>query len=191
MANATAAVLGVGIEALGYLSSKRSAELFDADLAAQVVKKMHHLDFAGFVYDIWHKYTFESSEERRRYLKKFLASEASKKDNHFENFSKIEYILQNASLRALALLKAFHTKEVCDRRETYEGKPMGFFSGSTLLVQALHDVGLQMHEQDIEYSLNELAHYNLIAAMHGRTNGTLYNYAKLGFILLEYIEDAD
>src|SRR5689334_18172533 len=103
VASAAAAALGVAMEALDYLGSKRTAELFDEELANQVVKKIHASDdFAGFLYSVWQNHNLESSKERRKYLKNFLSREANKAKNSFENFSRIEYIIQNVSLKGLS-----------------------------------------------------------------------------------------
>src|SRR3982750_4524141 len=93
-------VLGLTISVWSYFSDRRNKELFDDEaITNQIVEKCKQSeDFASFVFDVWQKHNLESSEERRLMLKKFLQGEACKNSNDFENFSKIEFIIQNANL---------------------------------------------------------------------------------------------
>jgi hypothetical protein len=180
--------LGIALEALGMLGEKRTKELFDGDdLVQSVLAKVQKSDdFASFVFSVWQKYNLESSADRRVYLKKFLEVEATKNESDFINFSKIEYIIQNASLKSLKLLIYFHSKPIY-------GHPVDPKDGRSYLLNA-NDIAKKLHEtefkvpaQDLEYLLNELCNYNLIAVSHGRVDGPFYNHTKLAFVLLEYI----
>lgn len=191
IAGILAVVLGVSVEALGLLGEKRTKELFDTeDLIAKVSKKIKSSDdFAGFVFSIWQKHNLESSAERRKMLKKFLEKEASKDNNNFTNFSKIEYIIQNISLSGLRLLQLFHSKNIY-------GRPVDLANEDNMstnlegICKVAEEVDFHMHSQDIEYHMNELCNLDLVAALHGRMDGTFYNHTKMGFILLDYIKES-
>ncbi len=189
IAASLAIALGVAVEALGLLGEKRTKELFDSEqLAGKVISKVKQSDdFASFVFSVWQKHNFESSQERRRMLKKFLEKEANTNDNHFENFSKLENIMQNANLRAIRLLSIIHSDTVQKRRIDPDDDSDRMLSLQKLvpLVQSV----INMHEQDIEYFMNELGSYGLVSTLYGRYGGTFYNHAKLGYVLLEYIQD--
>jgi hypothetical protein len=180
-------VLGVAVEALGLLGEKRTNELFDTKaLEEKVIAKIKLSDdFGSFVLDIWQKHNLESSEERRRMLKKFLEEEVSKEDQ-FENFSKIEFIMQNANLRAIRLLDIVYSN-VVRKRKRDPNDTTDWFLNLKKLTPLVQDVEGNMHEQDIEHYMNELGGYGLISIMHGRYNGPLYNETKLGFIFIEYV----
>ncbi|PLS80767.1 hypothetical protein CYG49_04035 [Candidatus Saccharibacteria bacterium] len=183
IAAAVALALNVGIEAFGHLSAKRTAELFDETSIPKIINKVQQSDdFASVVYSVWQKYNLESSRVRRSYLKKFLMAEVEKTENTYDNFSHIEYIIQNISLRALELLKVFHSGQVI--RASRASRP---YISRAELSSVLNDIGFKMHEQDVEYNMNILVHYNLVAISHGRTAGPFYNHSKLAFVVLEYI----
>jgi hypothetical protein len=187
VATSLGAALGLGLSVWSYFSDKRNKELFGKDaLVEQVLIKIKQSDdFASFVFDLWQRHNLESSEDRRKMLKKFLEQEASKDDNEFENFSKIEYIMQNANLRALKLLNIIHSDIVQKRKIDHEASDGRLLNLHRLipLVQGAE----MMHEQDIEYFMNELGNYGLISFLHGRYNGPFYLETKLGFVLMEYI----
>ncbi|MDB5185494.1 MAG: hypothetical protein JWL85_17 [Candidatus Saccharibacteria bacterium] len=188
VATSLVGALGIALEALGLLGEKRTKELFDNDdLVKSVVAKIQASDdFASFVFSVWQKYNLESSKDRRAYLKKFLQVESSKSENDFVNFSKVEYIIQNASLKSLELLIQFHSKPIY-------GRPVDPKDGRSYLLNAddiareLDKTEFKVPAQDLEYLLNELCNYNLIAVSHGRFDGPFYNHTKLAFVLLEYI----
>lgn len=192
VAVAAVAILGVAVEALGLLGDRRTKELFNTEgFLKKASEKMRESDdFAGFVFSVWQKHNLESSKERRKLLKKFLEVETGRKSNDFENFSKIEYIIQNISFRALFLLKLFHSKKIY-------GRPKGPKDASSKLItlqvilEALKETEVNIHAQDVEYRVNELCNNDLIAVTHDTLGGPAYNQTKLGFILLEYIEDHD
>jgi hypothetical protein len=187
VATSLVGALGIAVEALGLLGEKRTKELFDDDLVKSVVAKIQSSDdFASFVFSVWQKYNLESSEDRRAYLKQFLQVESAKNENDFVNFSKVEYIIQNASLKSLKLLIHFHSKSIY-------GRPVDPKDGRSYLLNAgdiakeLDKTDFKVPAQDLEYLLNELCNYNLIAVSHGRFDGPFYNHTKLAFVLLEYI----
>ena len=78
-----AASLGVAIEVFSSLSQKRSTELFNSEeYTAEVISKIKQSDnFASFVYDVWLKHNFESSEQRRKYLRNMLKKETYNSTN--------------------------------------------------------------------------------------------------------------
>jgi hypothetical protein len=187
VATSLGAVLGLGFSVWSYFSDKRNKELFDKDtLVEQVLIKVKQSDdFASFVFDLWQKHNLESSEDRRKMLKKFLEQEANRDNNQFENFSKIGYIMQNANLKALKVLSIIHSEIVQKRKIDHEASDGRLLNLQRLtpLVQSVET----MHEQDVEYFMNELGSYGLISFLHGRYNGPFYLETKLGFIFMEYI----
>jgi hypothetical protein len=182
------AVLGFSAAVWSYFGDKRNKELFDqAELVAQVTTKVQQSDdFASFVFDVWQKHNLESSEERRKMLKKFLEEEAYKDKNDFENFSKVALIVQNINLRALKLLSIIHSDEVRKRKRDPNNAADAHLTIEELVpfVQKVEN----MHEQDIEYFMNELTSYGLLSPLYGRFGGTFYIETKLGFILMDYIK---
>lgn len=188
VATSLGVALGLGFSVWSYFSDKRNKELFgDQELVNKLITKTKKSDdFASFVFDVWQKHNLESSEARRKLLKKFLEGEVDKTKNKFENFSKIEHIMQNINLRALKLLDIIYSDRVQKRKVDPNDKSdwMLNLGKLTPLVQEVED----MHEQDIEYFMSELTIYGLMGPMYGRYGGTYYIETKLGHDFIEYIQ---
>jgi hypothetical protein len=179
--------LGVAVEALGQLGEKRTRELFDTnEFAERVASKIQQsTDFAGFVYSVWQKYNLESNENRRRMLKRFLEKEAGKDVNQFENFSRLESIIQNINLKALHLLEIIHS-DVVQKRQIDPNDAASRLLNLSKLVSLVQSVE-NLHKQDIEYYVNELGSHGLISISYGGLGGPFYTQTKFGYILLDYI----
>lgn len=189
IAASLAIALGIAVEALGLLGEKRTKELFNEQkLIDEINRKVKESDnFASFVYDVWQKHNLESSKKRREYLKSLLTHETFKKENNFENFSKIEFIIQNASIASLQLLKIFNSRHIYGRPiDPTDARSR--LTNLTDILDGLQKANFDMYSRDVEYHINELCNYDLIAVSHGALGGPFYNQTKLGFIILEYIQ---
>lgn len=185
-----AASLGVAVEMFGTLSQKRSGELFDSDeYVRRVVNKIKQSDnFASFVYDIWLKHNFEASEQRRKYLRNMLKKETHSSNNRFVNFSKIEHILQNASIESLRLAMCIYSKDFSER----ECDPQD--AGTKLvnyqkLSSLLEDTEYNDLRIDIELYVNELSALGIIDVRHNRYGGPFIYRTSFGNIVIEYINE--
>lgn len=185
-----AASLGVAVEMFGTLSQKRSSELFNSDeYVHKVVSKIKESDdFASFVYDIWIKHNFESSEQRRKYLRNMLKKETHSSNNRFVNFSKIEHILQNASIESLRLAMYIYSKDFSER----ECDPQD--AGTKLvnyqkLSSLLEDTEYNDLRIDIELYVNELSALGIIDVRHNRYGGPFIYRTSFGNIVIEYINE--
>ena len=185
-----AASLGVAIEMFGALSQKRSSELFNSDeYVHKVVSKIEESDdFASFVYDIWLKHNFESSEQRRKYLRNMLKKETYDSTNHFVNFSKIEHILQNASIESLRLATYIYSKDFSEREYNSQDagtKLVNYQKLASLLEGTKYD-DLRI---DIELYVNELSALGIINLRHNRYGGPFIDPTSFGSIVVEYIKE--
>lgn len=185
-----AASLGVAVEMFGTLSQKRSSELFNSDeYVHKVVSKIRESDdFASFVYDIWLKHNFEASEQRRKYLRNMLKKETHSSNNRFVNFSKIEHILQNASIESLRLAMYIYSKDFSER----ECDPQD--AGTKLvnyqkLSSLLEDTEYNDLRIDIELYVNELSALGIIDVRHNRYGGPFIYRTSFGNIVIEYINE--
>lgn len=185
-----AASLGVAIEMFGTLSQKRSSELFNSDeYVHKVVSKIEESDdFASFVYDIWLKHNFESSEQRREYLRNMLKKETYTSNNRFVNFSKIEHILQNASIESLRLATYIYSKDFSEREYNPQDagtKLVNYQKLASLLEGTKYD-DLRI---DIELYVNELSTLGIINLRHNRYGGPFIDPTSFGGIVVEYIKE--
>lgn len=183
-----AITLGVAVEALGMLGEKRTAQLFDSeDLTSRVVAKINESDdFASFVFSVWQKHNLESSDKRRVMLKNFLEKALDAPDEKFENFSHIEYIIQNISLRSLRLLDIFYSDTVLGSKIDPSDYTTRMFNLERLIPLIKDKV--DMTAEEVEYFLGELAGYNLVFPRYGRMNGTFYEHTALGRTFLSYVQ---
>ena len=185
-----AASLGVAVEMFSTLSQKRSSELFNSDeYVHKVVSKIEESDdFASFVYDIWIRHNFESSEQRRKYLRNMLKKETYDSTNHFVNFSKIENILQNASIESLRLATYIYSKDFsereCDPQDTGT-RLVNYQKLSSLLEGTKYD-DLKI---SIELYANELSALGIIDVRHNRYGGPFICTTSFGSIVVEYINE--
>ena len=185
-----AASLGVAVEMFGTLSQKRSSELFNSDeYVHKVVSKIEESDdFASFVYDIWLKHNFESSEQRRKYLRNMLKKETYDSTNHFVNFSKIENILQNASIESLRLATYIYSKDFSEREcdpQDAGTRLVNYQKLSSLLEGTKYDD----LRTNIELYANELSASSIIKVSHNRFGGPFVHRTPFGNIVVEYINE--
>lgn len=197
-----AASLGVAVEALGYLGEKRTKELFDTteslDRAIAEIKKSD--DFASFVYDIWMKHNFESSETRRRRLKAILMHAVGSKDKDFENFTRIITAAQQINDAQISILNAFY-EDATDKGALEDGGSVRldgqWVDGYKISSQLLEEV---LQKKKVIYSLdggdgltptlNQLCYLGLVGT-YAAMNGEYYMPTSLGKIFLEYVKAGD
>jgi hypothetical protein len=197
-----AASLGVAVEALGYLGEKRTKELFDttAFLDEVITEIRRSDDFASFVYDIWMKHNFESSEARRKRLKAILLHAVESKDKDFENFTRIITAAQQINDFQIRVLSAFY-EDVADKGTMEDG-------GSVRLdgqwvddyKASSQSLGEVLQEKKIVYAsdggdgltptLNQLCYLGLVGT-YAAMDGEYYMPTSLGKIFLEYIKASD
>lgn len=182
------ATLGFSFSVLSYFSDKRNKELFSRKkLVDQVAKKVKASDdFASFVFDIWQKHNLESCEKRRKLLKELLEQESFNQKNDYDNFSRILFIMQNANLDALRLLSIIHS-DVVQKRKTNLNDASDRHLNLTKLIPLVQSVE-SIHEQDIEYYLNELGNFGLVSLLHGRMAGPYFLETKLGYSFIKYLK---
>jgi hypothetical protein len=185
-----AVTLGVAVEALSIFSTKRTNELFNNEQVVAVItdKIKKSDDFAGFVLSVWQKHNLESDNQRRKLLKQLLEVESFKKTNEFENFSKLENIIQNINVKAVWLLGVIHSDVVQKRTIDSSDAASKLLTLSTLI--ELTQTVEAIHEQDIEYFVNELGSYGLLNISHGRWNGPILNETSLGYLFVSYIDES-
>lgn len=185
-----AASLGVAVEMFGTLSQKRGGELFDSDeYVRRVVSKIKQSDnFASFVYDIWLKHNFEASEQRRKYLRNMLKKETHSSNNHFVNFSKIENILQNASIESLRLAVYIYSKDFFEHERDLQALGKGLVNYKELF-SLLKDTKYDDLRVNIELYMNELSALGMIEVLHGRFGGPFIYRTSFGNIVIEYINE--
>jgi hypothetical protein len=194
-----AITLGVAVEALGYLGEKRTKELFDTpELLNKTVSEIKKSDdFAGFVYDIWMKHNFESSETRRRRLKAILTHAVDSKDKDFENFTRLITAAQQIDDAQLKVLDVYYNKAL-------EGDVVKDGGSAKLDGQRVNDYKISpielakiLQKENLIYNhsdgggltpiLNQLCYLGLIST-YTAMNGEYYMPTALGKIFLEYIK---
>ncbi len=197
-----AASLGVAIEALGYLGEKRSRELFGTkeSLDRIIVEIKKSDDFASFVYDIWMKHNFESSEARRLRLKAILLHAVESKDKDFENFTRIIIAAQQINDLQISVLGVFY-EDVADKGALEDGGSIrldgqwvdGYKISSQLLEEVLQEKKV-VYARDggdgLTPTLNQLCYLGLIGT-YAAMNGEYYMPTTLGKIFLEYVKASD
>ncbi len=182
-----AASLGVAVEMFGTLSQKRSSELFNSDeYVHRVVSKIEESDnFASFVYDIWLKHNFEASEQRRKYLRNMLKKETYNSSNRFVNFSKIENILQNASIESLRLATYIYSEDFFNQRHAEKMVLVSYEKLFSMLKDTKYD-DLMVN---MELCMNELSALGMVEILHGRIGGPFMCGTLFGNIVIEYINE--
>lgn len=187
VATTIAASLGVAVEMFGTLSQKRSSELFNSDeYVHRVVSKIEESDnFASFVYDIWLKHNFEASEQRRKYLRNMLKKETYNSSNRFVNFSKIENILQNASIESLRLATYIYSEDFFNQRHAEKMVLVSYEKLFSMLKDTKYD-DLMVN---MELCMNELSALGMVEILHGRIGGPFMCGTLFGNIVIEYINE--
>ena len=187
VATTIAASLGVAVEMFGTLSQKRSSELFNSDeYVHRVVSKIEESDnFASFVYDIWLKHNFEASEQRRKYLRNMLKKETYNSSNRFVNFSKIENILQNASIESLRLATYIYSEDFFNQRHAEKMVLVSYEKLFSMLKDTKYD-DLMVN---MELCMNELSALGMVEILHGRIGGPFMCGTLFGNIVIEYLNE--
>jgi hypothetical protein len=193
--------LGVAVEAFGYLGEKRTKELFDSQrLLNKVVAEIKlSEDFAGFVYDIWMKHNFESSEARRKRLKAILENVTQSTSRDFENFTCIITAAQQISGTQLSVLNAFY-EDLSDKATLEDGGSVrfdgrwvdGYKSSSKMLEEVLQEKKVAYPRDGgdgLTPILNQLCYLGLIST-YTAMDGECYMPTTLGKIFLEHIKGA-
>lgn len=182
-----AASLGVAVEMFGTLYQKRSSELFNSDeYVHRVVSKIEESDnFASFVYDIWLKHNFEASEQRRKYLRNMLKKETYNSSNRFVNFSKIENILQNASIESLRLATYIYSEDFFNQRHAEKMVLVSYEKLFSMLKDTKYD-DLMVN---MELCMNELSALGMVEILHGRIGGPFICGTLFGNIVIKYINE--
>jgi len=194
-----AASLGVAVEALGYLGEKRTKELFNTPelLNSTIAEIKKSDDFAGFVYDIWMKHNFESSETRRKRLKEILVRAVGSKSKDFENFTRLITAAQQINDLQVRILDIYYkhitTEEAAKdaRSARLEGR-----RGSGHKINALQ-LAKALHKEDVTFPrdggdsltpiLNQLCYLGLISTFTAM-DGEYYMPTTFGRIFLEYVK---
>jgi hypothetical protein len=191
-----AASLGVAVEALGYLGEKRTKELFDApiflDTVVAEIKKSD--DFASFVYDIWMKHNFESSETRRKRLKAILTHAVGSENKDFENFTRLITAAQQIDDMQLRVLAEYY--ENMNAEDEPEDNGAGRLDGLSVKEYKINSIRFAeaLQKRGIAYSdsltsiLNQLCYLGLIS-MYVAMDGEYYMPTALGKIFLEYVRN--
>ncbi len=200
IATTLAAALGIAVETLGNLGEKRTKELFDSQhFVDQTVAQIKESDdFAGFVYDTWLKHNLESSEIRRKRLKKVLHHAVLIKSRDFENFTRINVVAQQISEKQIVILDIFY-KEVA-KQERIDRPRIQSLSGyvdssfnlsATVFSELLEKQGVKVNREGgdgITSMLNQLSYFGLIGT-HIAMDGEYYMDTNFGRIFLDYIND--
>jgi len=153
---ALAATLNIAVETLGYLGEKRTRELFvTTEFLNKVIEELKKSDdFAGFVYDLWTRHNFESSEVRRRMLKAILENASAASGRDFENFTRILSTSQHVTFKQMHTLGILYSDDAYEA-SAFPRKTREYYSLSTQ--QAISLLGVT--RQDTEDSaplLNQL-----------------------------------
>jgi hypothetical protein len=194
-----AAALGVAVEMIGQLGEKRTKELFDTqELQSRVISEIKASDdFASFVYDIWLKHNFESSENRRKRLKSVLKVATYKKKKDFENFTRIIVAAQqidDIQIQALDLLykdlsNLDPTAPVYLKSDNgLDGRPVsGWKVNAAKFGELLEARGVDFDSEELTSILNQLCYLGLLST-YVAMDGEYYSPTNLGGIFLEYVE---
>lgn len=181
-----AATLGIAVEALGYLSDKRTKELFNtSEFLQKVVDEIQKSDdFASFVYDVWMRHNFESSEIRRKRLKAILENAVAAQEHDFENFTRILAVSQQITSRQAKWLEAFYGEEA----HKLSDHPRSRYDYELNAIQAL--TLLERVEPDMPHNipeLNQLCNLGLLGT-YTTFDGECYKPVRFGLVFLEYIK---
>lgn len=195
---AVAAALGeslsIGIDkAFADMSKKRARQLFDnAEFVGRIIEEIKSSDdYASLVLDIWKRYNFESSENRRKFLKSILQKATYEKDRNYENFSKILLVAQQITGIELVVLQAFYMQGAY----TYSDNPHGSSNDSFQL--NVHEMDRLFKDRrlnndalpELAQALTQLGNYGLIAERPATLGGPFYTPLRFGKMFLGYIEN--
>lgn len=195
VATALGETLSIGIDkAFADMSQKRAAQLFDSeDFVNRVIDEIKGSDdYASLVLDIWKRYNFESSEDRRKFLKAILERATYEEQRNYENFSKILLVAQQITGIELIVLQAFYMEGAY----SYSDSPHGSNDDSFQL--NVHEMDrlfkdIRLSEEalpELAQALTQLGNYGLIAERPTTVGGPYYAPLRFGKVFLGYIDEA-
>ena len=183
-------MLQVAIGVFADMSQKRTGELFDdPQLVDKITCRIKESeDFASFIFDLWRRYNFESSEERRLMLKTFLKNATLERERDYENFSKIFLVMQQITRTELLVLKAFNSRDVYDYSETPSQS-----ARAALNAQEAHKLITEkriatVELSEVEEALMQLGNYGLVHEKPATIGGPYYSQRMFGAVFLDYLE---
>lgn len=193
VATALSETLSFALDTFQALSHKRANQLFDSEHAMRLIVDQVHAseDFASLVYDIWTKYTFESSERRRNYLKNILENAATDADRDYTNFSRIISLSQQISpgeLKLLSFLYTYSNPLVFPRSTTF-GEQRSDARNEDAIRDILQKARYDISASELTLTLNQLGNFGLIMVSYGAMGGNVYTPIEFGKIFLEYVRD--
>lgn len=175
------------------ISEKRTNELFGEEkLVNKVIDEIRESDdFASFVFDLWRRYNFESSEDRRKILKSLLEKATFEEERKYENFSKIFLVAQQITSTELIILNAFYSKEAYMYSDTPTSSNNEEFKLTTSHLHNLFtDRNLDKNAlSEIASALTQLGNYGLIAEQPAALGGPYYAPLRFGRVFMGYLED--
>lgn len=203
LAAVLAVSLGVAVESLGYLGQKRTRELFVTQkFLDQVIDEVRVSDdFASFVFDIWMKHNFESSEQRRKRLREILVHATNEEHKDFENFTRIITAAQQIDELQLKVLDSFYKMPKSTDQSAIirlsgsqglDGRPLsGFKVNASQFAKVVEEAGIGFEleeDEDFTAELNQLCYLGLLSS-YVAMDGEYYMPTRLGSIFLEYIKN--
>ena len=194
LVTALAGALGIATTYFAELGETRRQELFDNQkLVDHVLTRIQEsTDFAALTYDIWRRYTLESSAERRKMLKTALENEAYSGECKFDNTSRFEYVIQYGSLKMIKLVKLVYSNTVQrDDRPLYDGESKPSLLGYSKLNGVLIDMGYEYSHDEIELYSNEAAAMGLIVVVHGTMGGPFIKTCDFGREFIKEISESE
>jgi len=190
VAAALGGALQVAVGVFADMSQKRTEELFDnPQLVDKIIYQVKESeDFASFVFDLWRRYNFESSEERRLMLKTFLKKATLEKERDYENFSKLFLVIQQITRTELLVLKAFNSRDVYDYSETPSQGARAALNAQEVhkLITEKRIAAVDLSE--IEEALMQLGNYGLAHEKPATLGGPYYSQRRFGAVFLDYLE---
>ena len=190
---AIAEALSFGLDTFQTLSGKRTNELFDdRQKMLHIVEEVHKSDdFSSLVYDIWRRHAFESSEERRLYLKTILEKAADNEDRDYTNFSRIISISQQISRAEIKLLSFLYTysNPLVSPAETVFGERRTDTRNEGEIREILKKANYKIDNSELTLILNQLGNFGLIMVAYGAVGGNVYTPIEFGRVFLSYIID--
>lgn len=202
LAAVLATSLALPVETLGYLGQKRTKELFvTQEFVDKVIAEVRASDdFASFVYDVWMKHNFESSEIRRKRLQSILTHATLSQSRDFENFTRVIMAAQQIDELQLKVLDSFYkTVMSADQSSpiqlrgtqgldgrTFSGFKINAIQFAEIVERECIDFKLEGSE-DFTSELNQICYLGLLSS-YVAMDGEYYLPTRLGIIFLEYIK---
>jgi hypothetical protein len=191
VATAISEILSVGVDAFSGMSQKRTQALFDSpELATKVVEEIKKSDdFASLIFDLWRRYNYESSEERRLMLKSILQHATYDEERNYENFSKLFLVVQQVTGTELIVVKAFYLPDAHtysdNRNNSTEDFQLNVHEIQRLLTEKQIGEGVVV---ELAQDLTQLGNYGLIAERPATLGGPYYTPLRFGRVFLDYVK---